>query len=171
MKPHTTYRVGLDFDGSLTEGYEQGKPLAWRPGAHDFIVGAAAAGIQLIVHTCRATLVAYEEQPGEVEEFYRTGTVPEPVRYSWKLRRELYEFLAREGVLDLVTVWDQPGKPLCDIYADDRGERPDWIRLAEELGVDLAHGQRGSAPLGTSAAVGQAVQALQPTGPVGRAGR
>ena len=145
--PSGILRLALDFDGSLVE--EHVRPLRWRRGAREFVVAAREAGIHLLVHSCRCILVGYEEMPGDAEEFYRSGRAPEPVLFSWGLHEEMRSFLEAEGVWPLVELWTSPGKPICDVYADDRSEQPDWLVLAAELGVRLTHvGLREPAPLG-----------------------
>jgi len=141
--------VALDFDGSLVEDHQQ--PLRWRPGAREFIIAAASSGVRLYVHSCRCTLVGYEEMPGDAEEFYRSGRVPGQVSYSWGLKEEMVAFLEAEGVRQLVQLWDAPGKPIAEVYADDRAEQPDWFVLAAELGVRLPNGSQGPSPVGSEA--------------------
>lgn len=135
--PEGIITVALDYDGSLVENHVS--PPRWRRGARELIVAAAAAGIRLIVHSCRCTLVGYTEAPGDSSEFWRSGRVPPDVEYSWGLREEMRGFLEAQGVSSLVEYWEGPGKPIADIYADDRAEAPDWLVLAGELGVSLGH--------------------------------
>lgn len=149
--------VALDFDGSLVE--DKVSPPRWRRGAKEFILGAASSGIRLILHSCRNTVVGYQEMPGDAREFWRSGRVPPDIEYSWQLREELRGFLEVEGVLGLVEIWEAPGKPIADYYADDRAERPDWLVLAAELGVSLRH------EVGRSQAVGGAVVVAAPGAP------
>lgn len=136
--------IGLDFDGSLVE--DRLFPFRWRKGAREFVVGAAAAGLKLWLHSCRCTPVGVRELPGDAEDFWRAGRVPDDVETSWRLREEMVAFLKAEGVWGLVSPWDAPGKPICDYYADDRAELPDWIVIAGEIGVRLAYGDRPSNP-------------------------
>lgn len=138
--------LALDFDGTLVE---DGDPLRWRRGAKEFVFAASAAGIELVLHSCRCALVAYNDMPGDAEEFYRSGRVPDQVTYSWNLREAMVQFLEREGVRELLRVWDRPGKPWADMYVDDKAELPDWLALADELGVRLTNaGPREPAPMG-----------------------
>lgn len=145
--------LALDFDGALVEG---GSPIAWRRGAREFVIAAAASGVGIWVHSCRATPPGRDLLPGDEEELARSGRVPAAIEAAWALREEMIAFLEGEGVLGLVEVWDRPGKPLADAYVDDRGEAPDWVVLAGELGVRLEHGRRGgpeamgAAPGGTA---------------------
>lgn len=144
--PDGLLTVAIDFDGSMVEDHQQ--PLRWRPGAREFILAASASGIRLVVHSCRCTLVGYQDMPGDAEEFYRSGRVPGQVEYSWGLREEMNAFLEAEGVRQLVQIWEAPGKPIAEIYADDRSEQPDWFVLAAELGVRLPNGLQGPPPVG-----------------------
>lgn len=139
--PDGVLSVALDFDGSLVEG-DPGGPLRWRRSAREFIVAAAGAGIRLYLHSCRCVPVGVRELPGDADEFWRTGRVPADAETSWALREQMEAFLRAEGVRHLVEPWDAPGKPLADFYPDDKGERPDWVVLAGELGVRLAYGVR-----------------------------
>lgn len=137
--------AALDFDGSLVEAHSQ--PLRWRPRAKDFILGAAAAGVKLIVHSCRNTVACIldRELPGDVDAFWRFGQAPGDVEYSWALADEMRAFLEVEGVWSLVELWTAPGKPIADMYPDDLSERPDWLALAGELGIGLPHADEGRA--------------------------
>jgi hypothetical protein len=136
--PDGVLSCALDFDGSLVELHVH--PLKWRHGAKEFIVAAAAAGIRLVLFSCRCAVVGLRELPGDADDFWRAGRVPADVEKSWSLREEMVAFLKAEGVWGLFVPWDAPGKPLVDYFADDRFERPDWIVLAGELGVRLVHG-------------------------------
>lgn len=155
--PDGLISLALDFDGSLVEAHVH--PLRWRSGAREFVIGAARSGIKLWLHSCRCTVVGAQEMPGDAQEFWRSGRVPGDVAYSWDLHEEMRLFLEAEGVLDLVELWTAPGKPICDAYADDRAERPDWLVLAGELGVVLSHEvgrpeALGGAVLGAQAKLG-----------------
>lgn len=143
-----TITLSIDFDGTLVEGDE---PLRWRRGAREFVVAASEAGIELILHSCRCQIVWYTEMPGDAAEFYRSGRVPEQVTYSWDLRAKMLAFLEAEGVRELFQIWDRPGKPGADMYVDDKAELPDWLALADELGVRLTNvGLREPAPMGSA---------------------
>jgi hypothetical protein len=45
------------------------------------------------------------------------------------------EFLRDNAILDLFEVWQEPGKPVADLYVDDRAEPPSWQTIVAELGV------------------------------------
>lgn len=137
MRPVLT--AACDFDGTLAEG----TPLRWRRGAREFLLGAAAAGVRVWVHSCRCAPVALRDEPADEEEFWRSGAVAPDLLATWALRREMVDFLRAEGVLGLVDLWEAPGKPLADVYPDDRGQVPDWVVVAGELGVVLEHGRGG----------------------------
>ncbi len=146
------FQVALDFDGTLV--VDKSDPLQWAPWALEFLKGAVALGIDVTVHSCRATVHDDRQAAGEADHFWLTGEVPERILTSWKYRTDMLTFLEAAGVLDQVTVWEKPGKPFADYYVDDKAADPDWSRLARELGIDLmAHVERGGAG----------------TGPVGRA--
>lgn len=134
--PDGVISLALDFDGSLVEGDQ---PLRWRRGAKEFIRGAAAAGIKLVLFSCRCAPACglADTGPWDADDFWRTGRVSEVFETSWRLRMEMRAFLEVEGVWTLMTPWELPGKPLADIYADDKADLPDWLRLAGELGVHL----------------------------------
>lgn len=137
--------VAADFDGSLVE---PSRPLRWRHGARAFLVGAAAAGVKVWVHSCRCAPVGLREDPSDEEEFWRSGAVPGDLLATWALRREMVDFLLSEGVRGLVELWEAPGKPLADCYVDDRLSSPDWVVVAAELGVRLEHGRGGDSQVG-----------------------
>jgi hypothetical protein len=142
------YTLALDFDGTIVDG-DRDRP-AWLPGARAFVLAAVAAGIRVVVHTCRATSTSAlgRAAPGDAEEFYRSGRVASPVVESWQWRDALLDFLEREKIAGDVEIWDQPGKPMATLYVDDRAARPDFASLAAELGLSLADGPQGHPALG-----------------------
>lgn len=146
--PDGTISLALDFDGSLVEDHVM--PLRWRRGAREFVVAAAAAGIKLWLFSCRCQPVGVRDLSGDAEDFWRAGRASPDAETSWRLREEMVAFLRAEGVWPLLAPWDAPGKPMADSYIDDKGDAPDWIVIAGELGVRLGHGVRPeqSPPLG-----------------------
>ncbi len=147
--------ICLDFDGTLVrEG--KGGAVRWAEGAREFVFGALAdPEIRLVIHTCRATAHPARPAPaGEVEEFYRTGRASKDAERSWELRAELNAFMAKENLVGRLDVWEGPGKPLADVYIDDKAEQPDWARLAGELGVRLAREARPATAVGVPPILG-----------------
>lgn len=132
--------VALDFDETAAEG----EPLQWRRGALDLILGAGNAGVRIVVHSCRSTahVEAFGGGPAEVEEFQRTGSVPEGIRRGWGMRAEMLQFLEAEGALSLVEIWEGPGKPLADHYADNKAQGADLVLLCAELGIVALPGHK-----------------------------
>lgn len=161
--PLRLWTVALDFDGTIAEFVfvnvsELQAPvavLAFRPGAEAFIRAALAHGIRLVLHSCRCSWQAREPGVFDAEDFQRTGRAPAGVEESWRLFEEMRSFLQLAGVWDLFTVWQQPGKPLADIYVDDRGAPPDFVALAAQLGVVFADadGSGGHPPMGVEGAL------------------
>lgn len=166
--PGTVLTLAVDFDGTLVE--HDVMPLRWRPGAKAFLLGAAAAGAKIWLHSCRAAAACIFDRvmPGDADEFWRSGRVQEDVAISWRLLSEMRAFLEAEGVWGLVQVWALPGKPIAWHYIDDLAELPDWPRIAAELGVQLpvvnsTHAdQRGATPLVPAPGI--------PSGPIASAG-
>lgn len=165
--------LALDFDGSLVE--DQVRPLRWRDRAKDFVLACSAAGIRLWLYSCRCTNAEAMERelPGDAEGFWRYGRVTDDLEYGWTLYEEMRAFLEAEGVWSLMTPWTSPGKPIADLYPDDRGERPDWLALSGELGLALGHADEGGAralgspgdtPLGPSAGAINGIPASFPAG-------
>ncbi len=150
------YSVALDFDGSLVEAEP---PLRFRPGAREFIVAAAGDGVRMWLHSCRCAPFR-DAVLGDAEEFYRTGAVPEATLIDWQLFEEMRLFLRMDGVWDLLEVWASPGKPMADLFVDDKLHPPDWLAVASSLGVRLNDGGRG-----ISSALGSPVPVL-PAAPV-----
>lgn len=122
--------------------------MKWRRGAREFVVGAAQSGVRVWIHSCRCAPVGLRDEPADEEEFWRSGAVAGDLAATWALRREMVDFLAAEGVLPLVELWEAPGKPLADRYVDDRLAPPDWVVVAAELGVRLEHGRGGHREMG-----------------------
>lgn len=111
--------AAIDFDGTLVR--RGGPPLRWRRGAKEALRRMVAAGHRLILHSCRCN-------PPQDEE--------DAKRYE-----EMIAFLQAEGALVLFAeVWQSPGKPIADVYIDDRAEPPEWFALAGEFGLPLEHG-------------------------------
>jgi len=129
------YAAAVDFDGTLVE--KDAAPLRWRPGAREFLLGAVAAGVPVVIHTCRATPCPGE--PGAGDAYAETGAVDPDALEQWALLDEMRAFLRAEGVWGLVPVWEGPGKPRADRFVDDRAEFPSFVALAAELGVQLPH--------------------------------
>lgn len=125
--------ISVDFDGTLVEDNE---PLRWRPGAREAIGAFVRAGHRLILHSCRCNVV--DPAPvidEEVTAFCRTGAIPARVTDQWRLYASMRDFLQREGVWGVFEPWTHPGKPIADVYIDDRMEAPYWPRLTAELGA------------------------------------
>src|SRR5215831_4146274 len=124
-----TIWIALDFDGSLVEANVM--PLRWRPRAKEFILGAYAAGVRMWLYSCRCAVACGlpTAAPWDADDFWRSGRVPADIEMAWQLYEEMRAFLEAEGVWSLMTPWTLPGKPLCDIFADDKAEPPDWSRL------------------------------------------
>jgi hypothetical protein len=126
-------RIAVDFDGTIVAAQA---PLAFLPGAADGLRALKLAGHYLILHSARCTPMdaapAIEEEAGR---FYETGEVPARAEDSWARFSEMREFLRGAGTWDLFDdVWQAPGKPMADLFVDDRAESPDWRVLAETLG-------------------------------------
>jgi hypothetical protein len=150
--PDGLLTVCLDYDGTLVENHVS--PPAWRPDAKAFVLGAAAAGIKLVLHSCRLTSMPFPPEPWDAEDFWRTGRPSDDMVTNWRMEEEMRTFLEAEGVWLLLTPWTGSGKPIADVYVDDRGERPNWVVVAGELGVRLVHAdQGGAAPLGGQGSV------------------
>jgi hypothetical protein len=128
--------IAIDCDGTLVEaGAGPQDKLTWRPGAKDAIKALAKAGHRLVLFSCRSNPI--HDGMGrqrDAEDFYRWGTVPQAVQDSWHYFGTMRKFLQDEGVWDLFAeVWQSPGKPLAEVYIDDRFETPDWSRIRMEL--------------------------------------
>lgn len=130
------FTLAIDFDGTLVE---KGEPLRWRAGARDGLISLASAGHHLILHSCRCNPIDPTFDPAlEVAAFYRSGITPESARARWEAFGEMRDFLKGEGAWPLFAeVWQQPGKPLCEMFIDDRSEPPNWVALSREFGVRL----------------------------------
>jgi hypothetical protein len=161
--------IAVDFDGTLVE---LEAPLRWRPHAKEFVLGAAAAGAQIWLHSRRCAPGA--DSAGE-EDFWRTGAAPAELVHGWGLYAEMRAFLELEGVWDLLLPWTLPGKPDAQLFYDDRAEPPDWLVAAAELGVTLVHADaRAASPVGGTpggrpaiAGAGPAAVSPQPPDPAG----
>lgn len=126
--------LAVEFDGALVVAGE--RPLRWRLGAREFVLGAAAAGVRLVLHSARAA-TAPQVFPGDAEEFYATGRALVEFEAQWALFDEMRAFLQVEGVWGLLEVWQAPGKPAADRYLDARGAPPNFVEVAAEMGIQI----------------------------------
>ncbi len=132
----------VDFDGTLVQPDLEGV-LQWVPGALEFLRGALARGIKIIIHSYRLTLSTDGAGVGDADYYWRTGLIASSfLLEGWASRQQLVETLQAAEILDQVSLWEAPGKPLADVYVDDRAEKPDWYVLAREFGVDLSNAAR-----------------------------
>ena len=133
----------VDYDGTLVEPDLEGNPQ-WRPAALEFLRAANDAGVKIIIHSCRLTPHTDGSGAGDADYYWRTGVIPSQfLLEGWRMRMQLVETLQLAGLLEQVELWEAPGKPLADVYVDDRSEKPDWYALAREFGVDLQHVRPG----------------------------
>lgn len=125
--------LSIDFDGTVVEASE---PLRFRVGALTALRLLKAAGHHLILHSCRCSIL----DPGptvdaEVAAFYSEGRVASRITDQWRRLSDMRSFLASADAWDLFDEhWFSPGKPIADLYIDDRSEKPDWAAIAREFG-------------------------------------
>lgn len=132
----------IDFDQTLVQPDLEGV-LQWRPGALEFLRATYDAGIKVIIHSCRLTPHTDGSGAGDADYYWRTGViVSEFLLEGWRMRMQLVATLQAVNLLDMVELWEAPGKPLADVYVDDKSEKPDWYALAREFGVDLRYAAR-----------------------------
>ena len=123
--------IAIDLDGTVADGH----PLQFRPGAREALMALATAGHRLILHSCRCNPM----DPGpsledEAARYWRTGEPPPRVVEQWWRFYEMRAFLQETRLWSLFAdVWQAPGKPLADVFVDDKLEPPNWARLAAEL--------------------------------------
>ncbi len=131
-------KVAVDFDGSLVETVA---PLRWRPGALEAIVRLHQEGHLLVLHSCRCNPVDISPLADiDAVEFYRTGAVSPGVMAQWERFDEMRRFLQEQRAWYLFAeIWQSPGKPIADLYLDDRSEFPDWSSVAGSFGLRSMH--------------------------------
>jgi hypothetical protein len=125
--------VGVDYDGTLVD--ERG---ALRPLAKEAVLRIKRAGFRLVLHSARCN----PRDPGAGEqagaEFYATGRLPADVVDQWDRFAEMRANLIVLGLWSLFDeVWQSPGKPLVDIFVDDRAEEPVWAEVLAGLGIPM----------------------------------
>lgn len=130
----TRGHVAIDLDGTLVEwNHADGTKLGpWIEGAEDALRALTAAGIGVIVHSCRATWIggggssiiadALRDagfQPNLVKMVTRPGTTNQD--YDWQ--PVVYGSEAGPTIPEgpPVGVWIGEGKPIAWAYIDDRG--------------------------------------------------
>lgn len=125
------FRVALDFDGVLVphvpaSGW-RGPHVAPPPleGAVGFVADLVAQGAEITIHTCR--LMAREGASVECLAFAQGVSVEETIAglEEW---RERYGFPAW-------AYWTRGGKPVADVYVDDRAVYCDGLDFAKTLRV------------------------------------
>lgn len=107
----TTFAI--DFDGTLAtyDGWKGALHLGEpHKGAVEFVNKALEMGHEVILHTCRTTIVTPE---GSVD---RDHFVSQEEMVS-----VLQKWMKSYGIRDGVQIWTEPGKPHCDAYIDDKG--------------------------------------------------
>lgn len=128
--------IAIDFDGTLVEDRS---PLVFRPGAKEALVRLRQHGHSLILHSARCTWRPVgTENPNEAGEFWQTGRAPPWADDVWARFDEMRTFLQQQGVWELFDkVWQDPGKPLADVFIDDRAVVPYWPVIVEEYAPAL----------------------------------
>lgn len=122
----------IDFDGTLAtyNGWKGALHLGEpHKGAVEFVNKALAQGHEIVLHTCRTTVVTSE---GSVD---RNNFVSQKTMIA-----KLQDWLRQAGIAEGVKIWSQAGKPHCDCYMDDKGlsvrpkDNPEvWQELADSL--------------------------------------
>lgn len=112
-------------------------PLKWRPWAKEAIKALFASGHSLILYSTRCTpSIPTLDSQKEAANFYRWGLPPISASGPWDSFAEMRSFLKTEGVWELFgEVWTHPGKPMADLFIDDKAEKPNWANLINELGI------------------------------------
>jgi len=122
--------VAIDFDGTVVEQepYSHVGPLVLRAGAREGLAALKRAGHVLLLWSARSNR-ALQHLP-ELDPLVRAGAAaPASTTYADRVlakarQRAMVEFVARElpGVFDAVDDGRQ-GKPLADLFLDDRAVR------------------------------------------------
>lgn len=134
--------IAVDFDSSIVELSTSGA-LQFRKGAREALVAFKAQGHRLVLHSCRCNPL--DDGPAlenETVEFYASGKPSPRCIEQWTRFSEMCAFLQAAEVWDLFDdVWQAPGKPLADVFIDDKAERPEWARLIQEFGATTLGGK------------------------------
>jgi hypothetical protein len=117
----------IDFDRTIADGV----PLRLLPGAREAIMSLRRAGHTLMLFSARANR-ATRFNP-ELDPLVRAGVRPVPREDEWQcvaahhhaLYAEMLAFVACElpGAFDAIDDGEQ-GKPICDLFIDDRAINP-----------------------------------------------
>jgi len=154
--------LAVDFDGTCVErqGPDPQQPLRLRPGAKRALQALRAAGHVLFLSSSRANR-SLREDP-HLDPLVTAGARPLD-RAAWQRQRAVHEqryqqmreFVQAQlpGLFAAIDDGRQ-GKPLADLYLDDRGVRVgagalgalDWQEIAETWGASrvYAAAQRGA---------------------------
>lgn len=134
------FRLAVDFDGTIVD-----REMRLRPGAAEALLALRAMGHVLILHSCRCNTldtIGVTAPDVAAEEFYATGRVAADVSDQWDRFEEMRAALEAAGLWGLFDeVWQRPGKPIADMYLDDRAELPDWVAVARDFGLRSGHEQ------------------------------
>lgn len=129
-------RFALDLDGTLVEG----TPMRLRAGAADCLRALKSAGHHLVLHSCRCTPDGTGPMlEDEATRYWQDGEVPARTRYQWELFEEMRMFLKAAELWEIWDeVWTAPGKPLCDVFFDDRVEEPNFGLIRRQFGPGVS---------------------------------
>ena len=128
--------IAVDFDGTIVGN---GSPLQLRPFVREALFSIKQAGNRLILFSCRCNVVDNDaRKDDETARFYATGEVPFRIAEQWGRFSEMIAFLTETSLINLFDdVWQSPGKPLADVFVDDKACSPDWIKLTREYGTGV----------------------------------
>ena len=134
--------IAVDFDGTIVS--ELKGPLTFMPGAAEGLAALKAAGHKLLLYSARANRSL--RQDPSLDPMVRAGALDSDA-LTWfdamedyeKSYQEMVDFVTERlpGVFDAIDDGQQ-GKPLADLFIDDRAAtkhaRVDWAWLAARFG-------------------------------------
>lgn len=131
--------ISIDYDGTIVEqGSYDLRPSVFRPGAVEGLWRLRAAGHKLLLFSARANRVLrFGDQWDPLLRGQGGGWLDQTDLHRARYQ-QMVDFVGRElpGVFDAVDEGLQ-GKPVCDLFIDDRawGASVDWLAIASELGA------------------------------------
>lgn len=130
-------RLAVAFEAVVEDAH---RPYRWRRAAREALQMVFNAGHALVLVPRRhPPPLQGMDADEEAADFYRTGRPPASVQAIWDSFDGMRDFLLREGAWGLFQeVWQGPGPPDADLVVDPAAERPNWVNLARQLGLQEA---------------------------------
>jgi len=126
----------IDLDGTLIAwGEDHRVPGPWLPGAKEALQALVLGGHEVIVHSCRVTWPPGGGLDGVVALLAKAGFAPYLVEVSPESGLHIRHAAASSAPRPALGVWVGQGKPVADLYIDDRALAfdGDWAAICKSI--------------------------------------